>query len=273
MGPVKPENTSSPGDSAVGPIDRLLDVMTRLRDPQTGCPWDRRQSFETIAPYTIEEAYEVADAIERGDYRDLRDELGDLLLQVIYHARIASELGHFDFKDVVRSITAKMVRRHPHVFDDLDALDDAELAQRWEADKAHVRGERGQHGVFDGIARNLPALREAYKLQSRAARYGFDWRNAAGVFDKLDEELAEARSSVAGGDDPAEEIGDLLFTVVNLSRHFSISAEDALRQASRKFERRFAQVEDRIKASGRTLDDVTLGEMDTLWEEVKAEER
>ncbi len=247
--------------------------MARLRDPETGCPWDREQSFETIAPYTLEEAYEVADAIERGDHQDLCDELGDLLLQVVYHAQIARERGLFDFEDVARAIVAKMVRRHPHVFDDFEAADDAELERRWEADKARTRAAQGRHGVFDGVARNLPALRAACKLQSRAAHCGFDWKNRSGVFGKLDEELAEVREAAAGNGGLAEEIGDLLFTVVNLSRRFSINAEDALRKANRKFERRCGRVEDKLKARGRTLAGATPGEMDELWEEVKAEER
>ncbi len=246
--------------------------MARLRDPETGCPWDREQGFETIAPYTVEEAYEVADAIERGDYQDLRDELGDLLLQVVYHARIASEQGLFDFEDVTRAVVVKMVRRHPHVFGDLEAGDAAELARRWDADKARVHEQRGRRGVLDGIARNLPALRRAHKLQSRAAHNGFDWKDGDDVFAKLDEELAEVRVAAAGGNGLAEEIGDLLFTVVNLSRHFSIDAEDALRRAGHKFERRFGRVEEKLKARGRVPRDATLEEMDDLWEEVKAEE-
>ena len=253
-------------------LDDLLQVMARLRDPETGCPWDRKQSFETIAPYTIEEAYEVADAIARGDYEDLRDELGDLLLQVAYHAQIASERGLFDFEDVSRAIVAKLVRRHPHVFGELQAGDDAELARRWEADKARTRKQRGRHGAFDGLARNLPALRMAHKLQARAAQDGFDWKEGVEVLAKLDEELDEVRQAVAVGDGLVEEIGDLLFTVVNLSRRFSIDAETALRKANRKFETRFNRVEDKLKTQGRGLRDATLQELDALWEEVKAEE-
>ena len=246
--------------------------MERLRDPETGCPWDRKQSFETIAPYTIEEAYEVVDAIERGDHQGLCDELGDLLLQVVYHAQIARDQGLFDFEDVVRAVTAKMTRRHPHVFGDLEVGDDTELARRWEADKAHVRKEKGQRGTFDGIARNLPALRIAHKLQSRAAHHGFDWEESTDVFAKVDEEVAEVRAAISEGNGIADEIGDLLFTAVNLSRHFSIDAEGALRKANLKFERRFNRVEEKLEARGRRLRDATLEELDGLWDEVKAEE-
>ena len=253
----------------------LLEVMARLRNPETGCPWDLKQDFKSISSYTLEEAYEVVDAIERCDYPDLCDELGDLLLQVVYHARIAAERGLFDFEDVVRSVTAKMVRRHPHVFGDFEPGDDAELSLRWEDDKARSRRRRGRHGVFDGIARNLPALRVAHKLQQRAADRGFNWRHCDEMLNKLDEELAEVRNAVASGD-LEEEIGDLLFTVVNLSRHFSIDAEYALRQANRKFERRFSRVVEklrsRLKAQERDERDVSVEELDTLWDEVKNEE-
>ena len=189
-----------------------------------------------------------------------------------YHAQIAHEKGLFNFEDVARTVTAKMMRRHPHVFGDLEVSDDAELMPRWEADKARTRKEKGQNSVFDGMARNLPALRRAHKLQSRAARNGFDWKESADVLVKVDEELAEVREAIGEGNGLASEIGDLLFTIVNLSRHFSIAAEDALRKSNLKFERRFSRVEEKLKAQGRGLHDANLEELDDLWEEVKAEE-
>ena len=252
-------------------IDQLIDVLVRLRHPKTGCPWNQEQNFEKIAYYTLEEAYEVVDAVERKDYEDLCEELGDLLLQVVYHAQIASEQGLFKFEDVVQSIVDKMVHRHPHVFKGIEAGDNAELARRWDTDKAQMRKQRGQHRVFDGIARNLPPLRIAHKLQSRARHSGFDWKQPVDVLEKIDEEVLELRMAIANDDNIAEEIGDLLFTVVNLSRHFSINAEDALRKANRKFERRFNCIEEKLEAQGRNLNDASSEEMNDLWEEVKSD--
>ena len=251
-------------------IDKLLEVMRRLRDPETGCPWDRKQAFQTIAPYTLEEAYEVVDAIERGDYQGLREELGDLLFQVVYHAQMASEKKLFDFSDVVDSITAKMIRRHPHVFGDSEAGDAAELARRWDFDKEQARKKR-RHGTLDGIARNLPALRLAQKLQSRAAYKGLDWEKSSDVLAKIDEEAAELRVALESNDGIAEELGDLLFTLVNLSRHLSIDAEDALRKSNRKFEKRVGFIEERLRARELDWENVSPEELEALWEQAKSQ--
>jgi len=264
-------------------IDRLLAIMARLRDPADGCPWDVEQTFQTIAPYTIEEAYEVADAIERNDMSDLKDELGDLLLQVVFHARMAEESGVFDFDDVVEAISDKMVRRHPHVFGD-EAVDDASAqSHAWEEHKAAERfakakedGKEDYHRLLDGLPHALPALLRATKLQKRAARVGFDWTDSQPVFDKVLEELDEVRHEVDCGenlDRLEDEIGDLLFACANLARHLKIDAESALRRANMKFERRFRVVEDGLRAEGRTLEDSTLEEMERLWNAAKAAER
>lgn len=261
-------------------IDELLGVMRRLRDPDTGCAWDIQQNFKSIAPYTIEEAYEVADAIEREDLDDLRDELGDLLLQVVFHAQMASEQGAFNFDDVVDAITEKMIRRHPHVFADADFANEAELKAAWEAEKARERAARQARqpvaelmpaSALDGIAQNLPALKRADKLQKRAARVGFDWPDIDPVWDKLQEEineLAEARTS-AQQDAIEDEVGDLLFTVVNLARFLSVDAESALRRASLKFSNRFKRVEILASEQSRSLPDLDLDELDLLWREAK----
>lgn len=238
------------------PLDRLRAIMARLRDPERGCEWDVAQRWETIAPYTIEEAYEVADAIERGDVADVRDELGDLLLQVVFQSRIAEEAGHFDFDAVAASIADKMERRHPHIF--------GSAAERpgWEAMKAAERPANG--GALAGVALGLPALLRAEKLQKRAARVGFDWPDAAGPRLKIDEELAEV--DAASADELAEEIGDLLFSVVNWARHCGIDAEAALQSAGRKFERRFAGME---ALAGPAFAAMPLDEKEALWREVK----
>lgn len=248
----------------------LLDIMARLRDPQDGCPWDLKQTFETIVPYTIEEAYEVADAIERKDVADLKDELGDLLLQVVFYAQIAKESGQFDFDDVIAAISDKMIRRHPHVFAD-ERIDDAEeQRQAWEAHKLQERHSKDRQGLLDGIALALPALIRAQKLQGRAARVGFDWPDVNGVKDKIEEELVEIDQAVALNDQPeklVEEVGDLLFTCVNLARHYKVDAETALRAANKKFERRFSQME---KISGeRDLSACTSDELEQLWRQAK----
>ncbi len=233
--------------------------MARLRDPETGCAWDKDQTFETIAPYTIEEAYEVADAIRRGDMADLKDELGDLQLQVVYHARIAEELGHFAIGDVVEAISDKMVRRHPHIFGD------AAESPGWEALKAAERGEREDGSALAHVALALPALKRAEKLQSRAARVGFDWPDASGPRAKIDEELAELEAA-ATPDERAAELGDLLFSVVNLARHLGIDPEAALRDASQRFETRFRKVE---QIAGRPLGDMDIDALEALWQQAK----
>jgi ATP diphosphatase len=244
--------------------------MARLRDPASGCDWDLAQNFSTIAPYTIEEAYEVADAIERNDLIGLKDELGDLLLQVIFHARIAEEAGFFTFADVAEAITAKMEARHPHIFGDTA---DADLAreERWEAIKAAERAERGATSALDGVALALPALLRAEKLQKRAARTGFDWPDVAGPEAKLREEMSEL-ANAANDAERRDEAGDLLFAAVNLVRFYGVAPEDALRSANAKFERRFRGMEALAAACGADFNALTLGEQEALWSNVKASE-
>jgi ATP diphosphatase len=260
-------------------IDDLLQIMARLRDRDRGCPWDVEQTFETIAPYTIEEAYEVADAIDRRDHAALRDELGDLLLQVVFHARMAEEAGHFAFGDVVEAICDKLVRRHPHVFGDAGAQDSAERQlANWEDLKAVERAARGDGdaSALAGIARGMPEWQRALKLQQRAARVGFDWPGVAPVFDKLHEEIDEVRAEFAAGADPerlADEIGDVLFVCVNLARHARVDVSRALRHANAKFERRFRRMEALAAAAGGSLEQYSLAGQDALWDAAKAEER
>lgn len=259
------------------PMKKLIEVMRRLRDPQGGCPWDIEQTFETIAPYTIEEAYEVADAIASGSREDLKGELGDLLLQVVYHSRMAEEEGAFAFDDVAAAITEKMINRHPHVFG--DAVVESADAQtlRWEETKAAERAKRGKGiaSALDGVALALPALVRAQKLQKRAARVGFDWPDASGVTDKITEEAQELADEIAGGDMDkiAEEYGDLLFTVAVLGQHLGVDAEQALVSANRKFERRFRGVEEALALQGLTPAQSNLEEMDALWDAVKLKEK
>ncbi len=257
-------------------IERLLEIMRRLRDPKTGCPWDIEQDFVSIAPYTIEEAYEVADAIERQDWAELEGELGDLLLQSVYHTAMGEEAGLFSFQTVVRNISDKMVARHPHVFGDENRDKSAEQQTRdWEAIKAAERAGKAQGGTLDGVAVGLPALLRAYKLQKRAARVGFDWPSTDQVIDKIVEEaqeLVEARDTLTAAE-TFEEYGDLLFVMANLGRHLGIDPEAALRAANAKFTRRFEGVEARLAASGKTPDQSDLAEMDALWDAVKADER
>ena len=284
--PVRDDRRAS--DRRPAGIDQLLEVMARLRDPNGGCPWDLEQSFETIAPYTIEEAYEVAEAIRQGDMTALRDELGDLLLQVVFHAQMAREDGSFDFDNVAHGIAEKMIRRHPHVFasEDLDERGSSPGQNRaWEAQKAAERdatalAEGRSPSVLDGVALALPALQRAEKLQKRAARVGFDWPEAAPVFDKVLEEVAELREAAAAADSgkPAnstatEELGDLLFACVNLARHLNVEPEAALRAANAKFTARFHYVEAALAESGRDVGEVGLAELDRLWEEAKQAER
>ena len=284
--PRHEDKDDAPGARAAG-IDRLLDVMARLRDPAAGCPWDLEQSFETIAPYTIEEAYEVAEAIRQDDRAALRDELGDLLLQVVFHAQMAREDGSFDFDEVARGIADKMIRRHPNVFgdDESDARHSAPAQMlAWETQKAVEREAKAEAegrtpSVLDGVALALPALLRAEKLQKRAARVGFDWPDAGPVYDKVLEEVAElrdaARAPAAVRDKAAvaEEVGDLLFACVNLARHMRVEPEAALRAANAKFSARFQQVEAALAESGQNARDVGLAELDRLWEEVKQAER
>jgi MazG family protein len=253
---------------------RLLDILARLRDPEAGCPWDLQQDFTSLVPYTLEEAYEVADAIARGDVADLREELGDLLLQVVFHARIAEERGLFDFEAVSAAIADKLLRRHPHVFAGVSFTSDAERTQFWEESKDEERtdktGERSV-SVLTGVAAALPALMEAQKLQQRAARHGFDWDCVDAVVDKIREELGELEEAGADADPGRvrEEVGDLLFAVVNLARHLGVEAETALCDSNRKFRRRFGFIEKRVEESGRRLQDCTLAELDALWDEAK----
>jgi MazG family protein len=265
--------------TAAEELQRLIAIMARLRDPEGGCPWDLEQDFASIAPYTIEEAYEVAAAIAEGDMSGLKGELGDLLFQVVFHARMAEEAGRFDFAAVARGIADKMVARHPHVFAELEIADAAAQTRAWEdykaAERARIAEREGRpQSALAGLPLALPALLRAAKLQNRAARVGFDWPAAAPVLDKLDEELAELRQAVAAGDEAAtaEELGDLLFTLVNLSRHLEVEPEAALRAANAKFERRFRRVEALAAARNRDLTEADLDELDRLWEAVKAEE-
>ena len=253
------------------PIDRLLAIMARLRDPRRGCEWDLAQNFATIAPYTIEEAYEVADAIERGDMADLRSELGDLLLQVVFHARMAEEAGLFSFDDVAAAIADKMEARHPHIFgDESGSMDSA----RWEDLKASERAEAGAQSAMDGVASALPALMRSEKLQKRAARVGFDWPSTREVLDKITEECAELAEAQNSGDQEhvTEEFGDLMFVMANLARHLKIDPEAALRSANAKFTRRFAAIEEELAARGSSPEQSTLDEMDAIWNDVKAKE-
>ncbi|MFC7379562.1 nucleoside triphosphate pyrophosphohydrolase [Brevundimonas sp. GCM10030266] len=262
------------------PIDRLNAIMARLRAPVGGCPWDVEQTFETIAPYTLEEAYEVADAIERKDWTELKSELGDLLFQVVFHARMAEEQGLFVFDDVANAIADKLERRHPHVFPKDGQLEAAKadgVAQkaRWEDIKAAERAAKAQHGVLDDVPVGLPALARAAKLTKRAARVGFDWPSTDEVFDKLHEEVAELRAEIAAGDlDKAKgEVGDLLFVVANLARKLGVEPEDALRGSNAKFVRRFGFIEAELAKAGKTPEQSDLAEMDGLWNAAKAAER
>ena len=265
-----------PPPSDADPLARLLAIMARLRDPEGGCPWDLEQTFASIAPYTVEEAYEVADAIERGDLNDLKDELGDLLLQVVFHARIAQERGAFDFNDVAQAISDKMIRRHPHVFGEAGHRDAAQQTIAWEAIKAQERAQKARTaGVLDGVSVGLPGMTRAVKLTARAARVGFDWPSTDEVLEKLREELAELEVEIIADDreKAREELGDLLFVCANLARKLDVEPEDAIRAANAKFSRRFASIEAAFAATGRTPDQSNLAEMDELWDAAKAAER
>lgn len=255
-------------------LSRLLSIMARLRAPD-GCSWDRVQDFESIAPYTIEEGYEVAEAIGRKDRAALKDELGDLLFQVVYHARMAEEAGDFAFADVAKSIGDKMVRRHPHVFGEAAARDAAAQTEAWERQKAAERAARAETGTLAGVAENLPSLTRALKLTRRAARVGFDWPDAAQVLDKLEEEALELRAELPGADPArlADEVGDLLFVLANLARKLDLDPELCLRGANAKFERRFGAVERQLAAEGSAPADASLERMEALWREAKRAER
>jgi nucleoside triphosphate diphosphatase len=260
---------------------RLLQIMAALRTPGTGCPWDLEQTFATIAPYTLEEAYEVADAIARDDATDLREELGDLLLQVVFHARMAEEQGLFDFGDVVAAITAKLLRRHPHVFGDTRGLSPREVEGLWDRIKAEEKAERAARGgsaraegALAGVPVALPALTRALKLQAKAGKVGFDWNDPLAVLSKIREECDEIEAEIAARrrDQAAAEVGDLLFAVVNLARHLQLDPEATLRAANHKFERRFAAIERALAARGKRPQDSTLAEMDALWDDAKTAE-
>jgi len=257
-------------DQTEPPLDRLLAIMARLRDPETGCEWDRAQDFSTIAPYTIEEAYEVADAIERNDMAALRDELGDLLLQVVFHARMAEEAGHFAFPDVAAANSDKLEARHPHIFGD-ESDDGRDQRERWETLKATERAAKGDSGALAGVAASLPALLRAEKLQKRAARVGFDWPDPAGPAAKLAEEAQELHD--AAENERVEEAGDLLFAAVNLVRAYGVAPEEALRAANAKFERRFREMERLAAVAGDDFASLDLDAQDALWNEAKALER
>jgi nucleoside triphosphate diphosphatase len=258
-------------------ISRLIEIMAALRTPDTGCPWDLRQDFTTIAPYTIEEAYEVADAIARGDLPELRDELGDLLLQVVYHARMAQEQGAFDFGDVVESVTAKMIRRHPHVFGDARGLDHEAVGKLWQEIKAQEQAEKPAtpQGALAGVPVALPALTRALKLQNKAGDVGFDWNDPLAVLAKIREEADEIETELKANETgkAAHEVGDLLFAVVNLARHLQADPEAVLRETNAKFERRFASIERALAARGKSPRQATLAEMDALWDEAKGAEK
>ncbi|MGE4314484.1 MAG: nucleoside triphosphate pyrophosphohydrolase [Pseudobdellovibrionaceae bacterium] len=264
-------NTSAPSS-----LTRLLEVMTRLRDPKTGCPWDIEQNFQTIAPYTIEEAYEVADAIERGDMTDLKQELGDLLLQVIFHSQMAKEENLFDFHDVTEELTEKLISRHPHVFGDAEASKASDVLTIWEARKDAEKAEKspqdGPDHMLNHITKGLPSLMRAHKIQAKAAKTGFDWTRIEDILDKVDEELQELKDAIASQDRAhiEEEFGDLLFVLANIGRNMDIPAEDALRKANEKFIRRFNGMEKDSYKDGKEFSALSLDEMNAYWEKQKA---
>ncbi len=275
-----PSGMTEPTDRNAQSLQRIIDIMARLRDPVQGCPWDREQNFATIAPYTIEEAYEVAEAIRRDDRASLRDELGDLLLQVVFHSRMAEEEGSFAFADVADAISDKMIRRHPHIFGDGDAKTTDAVKGTWEEIKAAERAGKSdpanKPGLLDDIAIALPGLMRAEKLQKRAARVGFDWPEVSFVLDKIEEELGELRSAIAQKESKeriADELGDILFGYANVARHLGIDPEDALRRCNDKFTRRFGFIERELRKIGRDTTDASLEEMEALWQAAKTEER
>jgi ATP diphosphatase len=264
-----------PVATAEAELRRLLDIMAALRDPATGCPWDKTQTFDTIAPYTIEEAYEVADAIAQRDFAALPDELGDLLFQVVYHARMAEESGKFAFADIAKCISDKMIRRHPHVFGDAAVRSAAVQTVAWEAQKSAERAARKQSGALAGVPTTLPALTRALKLTNRAARVGFDWPDAEQVLAKLDEEIQELRAEFSDADPVRlmDEVGDMLFVLANLARKLNLDPETCLRHANEKFSRRFNVMESDFEAGAKSLAELSLDEMEAGWQRVKAAER
>lgn len=257
-------------------IDRLLGIMQRLRDPQNGCPWDKEQTFATIAPYTLEETYEVLDAIQREDFDDLRGELGDLLFQVVFYVQMAQEQGRFNFNDICAAISDKLERRHPHIFGEANFGDSEAVLANWEKTKSAERAEKAQHSALDDIPESLPALMRAHKIQKRCSAVGFDWTSLGPVVEKvheeIDEVMHEAQQAVVDEAKLEEEIGDLLFATVNLSRHLGSKAEIALQKANRKFERRFREVEAILAAQGLKPEQATLEQMEAAWQEVKRQE-
>ncbi|WP_318356459.1 nucleoside triphosphate pyrophosphohydrolase [Enterobacter sp.] len=257
-------------------IDRLLGIMQRLRDPENGCPWDKEQTFSTIAPYTLEETYEVLDAIAREDFDDLRGELGDLLFQVVFFAQMAQEEGRFDFNDICAAISDKLERRHPHIFGDATAGDSTEVLARWEEIKTEERAQKEQHSALDDIPLSFPALMRAQKIQKRCSTVGFDWTSLGPVVEKvyeeIDEVMDEAKQAVVDQARVEEEMGDLLFATVNLSRHLGVKAEVALQKANQKFERRFREVERIVADRGLTMTGVDLETMEEVWQQVKRQE-
>ena len=275
--PPHPDKSEASSDDTRQQLDRIIEIMRQLRDPETGCPWDVEQDFASIAPYTIEEAYEVADAVQRGDTDDIRDELGDLLLQVVFQARIAEEAGLFSLADVARSISDKMIDRHPHVFGSEGRPQLAEQSGRWEAIKAEERARKGHTGILDDVAAGLPPMLRALKLQKRAARVGFDWVNMDDIIAKLHEETDELREEAAR--DPADqarmqdEVGDVLFVAVNLARRAGVDPETALMACNSKFESRFRYIEEQAEKKSKNMKDMSLDEMEKLWQAAKTDSR
>lgn len=262
-------HTRHDGAVPVEPIARLLHIMAQLRDPVSGCPWDLKQSYSTIVPYTLEEAYEVADAIARGNFDELKDELGDLLFQVVFYAQIAKEEGRFQFADCVTAICDKLERRHPHIFGNMSVSDADTVLKNWEALKSAERQQAGQHSVLDNIPQAMPALSRAYKLQKRCANVGFDWPDVAGCWEKVKEEILEVEQTAAASPELAEELGDLMFALVNVVRKHKLDPEAVLRAANNKFEQRFRAVEQALNAIDKTPEQSDLAEMDALWQQVK----
>ncbi|GAB1258164.1 nucleoside triphosphate pyrophosphohydrolase [Aurantivibrio plasticivorans] len=265
-------------------ITRLIELMSRLRDPETGCPWDLKQNYKTIAPSTIEEAYEVVDAIERESYSELQEELGDLLFQVVFYAQLGQEEGRFDFEDIASSITAKLLRRHPHVFPDgtlesrvdgNEGIDETQVKKQWEQIKQQERHQKGKCGLLDDVPVGMPALSRAVKLQKRASQVGFDWNDVDQVFLKLDEEVQELKQAITSDDQLAitDELGDVLFVAANLARHLKVDPELAARQANQKFERRFGYMESTVSGRGEEMGDVPLEQLENLWQEAKILEK
>jgi MazG family protein len=258
-------------------LQKLLDIMAQLRDPKDGCAWDVEQTFETIAPYTVEEAYEVAEAIDNNDMESLKDELGDLMFQAVFHARMAEEAGYFNFSDVIDAISDKMIRRHPHVFGDENYRDAEEQTVAWEEQKARERAEKKQKSILDGVTVGLPALTRAVKLQKRAARVGFDWPSTSGVIDKLNEEMLEfSEELIADKQDQEkieEEFGDMMFVYANLARHLKIDPEQALKKANNKFTRRFNKIEQEIVNKESSFGQYSLNELEEFWQQAKIEEK